>query len=132
MCRALALVVTKCAASSGYSAISAPASASSPAETALSETQARMAAGANATASRVLRASNSTKSAACPGATPARGRRLSQQSLMFDKWPRPAAAQYSNIMEKIWLNHYPAGIPAEVNVHEYASLLEIFDRTCAR
>ena len=25
-------------------------------------------------------------------------------------------------MERIWLSHYPPGIPAEVNVHEFASL----------
>ena len=35
-------------------------------------------------------------------------------------------------MDKIWLKHYPAGIPHEVNIHEYSSLRDIFERSCAR
>ncbi len=35
-------------------------------------------------------------------------------------------------MDKIWLKQYPEGIPAEVNVNEYASLKEIVEKTCAR
>jgi len=35
-------------------------------------------------------------------------------------------------MDKIWLKHYPPGIPSEVNLHEYASLPEIVEKTCAR
>lgn len=35
-------------------------------------------------------------------------------------------------MEKIWVRQYPAGIAAEVDVDEHASLTEIFEKTCAR
>jgi long-chain acyl-CoA synthetase len=35
-------------------------------------------------------------------------------------------------MEKIWLKHYPPGIPSEVDLHAYASLREILEKTCAR
>jgi len=35
-------------------------------------------------------------------------------------------------MNKIWLRHYPPGIPSEVDLHEYASLKEILEKTCAR
>jgi long-chain acyl-CoA synthetase len=35
-------------------------------------------------------------------------------------------------MEKIWLSHYPQGVPPEVDLHAYASLVELFDRSCAR
>ena len=35
-------------------------------------------------------------------------------------------------MEKVWLKHYPPGIPAEVNVNEYASLQEILEKSCER
>jgi len=35
-------------------------------------------------------------------------------------------------MDKIWLNQYPEGIPAEVNVNEYSSLKEILEKSCAR
>ncbi len=35
-------------------------------------------------------------------------------------------------MDKIWLRHYPPGIPSEVDLHEYASLKEILEKTCAR
>jgi long-chain acyl-CoA synthetase len=33
-------------------------------------------------------------------------------------------------MEPIWLSHYPPGIPAEVNVHEFASLKDMLLRSC--
>lgn len=35
-------------------------------------------------------------------------------------------------MEHIWLKSYPAGVPAEVNVHEHRSLGEVFDKSVAR
>lgn len=35
-------------------------------------------------------------------------------------------------MDKFWLKNYPAGIPAEVDVHEFSSLPDIVAKTCAR
>ena len=35
-------------------------------------------------------------------------------------------------MDKIWLEHYPQGVPAEINPREYASLKEVFEKSCAR
>jgi long-chain acyl-CoA synthetase len=35
-------------------------------------------------------------------------------------------------MERIWLRHYPPDIPAEVDVHEFASLREVLQRSCQR
>jgi long-chain acyl-CoA synthetase len=35
-------------------------------------------------------------------------------------------------MEAIWLSHYPHGIPAEVNVNEFASLKDLLLRSCRR
>jgi len=35
-------------------------------------------------------------------------------------------------MNKIWLNQYPQGIPAEINVDEFASLRDIFERSCRK
>ncbi|MES2879319.1 MAG: AMP-binding protein [Pseudomonadota bacterium] len=35
-------------------------------------------------------------------------------------------------MEKLWLNHYPAGIPAEVNLDEFASLKDLLRHSCDR
>ena len=35
-------------------------------------------------------------------------------------------------MEKIWLKHYPPGVPAEINPAEYSSLKDIFERSCQR
>ncbi|MDZ4255415.1 MAG: long-chain-fatty-acid--CoA ligase [Sulfuritalea sp.] len=32
-------------------------------------------------------------------------------------------------MEKIWLKHYPAGVPAEIDVDEFRSIGELFDRS---
>jgi len=31
-------------------------------------------------------------------------------------------------MERIWLKHYPAGVPADVNVDEYSSLVELMEK----
>ena len=33
-------------------------------------------------------------------------------------------------MDKIWLQQYPKGIPAEISVDEYTSLKEILERSC--
>src|ERR1035437_7902494 len=35
-------------------------------------------------------------------------------------------------MERIWLKHYPPGIGAEVDMHEFASLNEVLRRSCER
>jgi long-chain acyl-CoA synthetase len=35
-------------------------------------------------------------------------------------------------MEKVWLKSYPPGIPAEVDVHQYASIRDIYSQSCAR
>ncbi len=35
-------------------------------------------------------------------------------------------------MDKIWLKHYPPGIPGEVDVHAFASLREVLQRSCER
>jgi long-chain acyl-CoA synthetase len=35
-------------------------------------------------------------------------------------------------MERLWLSHYPPGIPADVNLHEFASIGEVLRRTCER
>ena len=35
-------------------------------------------------------------------------------------------------MEPIWLKHYPQGVPAEVDVHRFASLKDMLAQCCAR
>ena len=35
-------------------------------------------------------------------------------------------------MEKIWLREYPEGMPAEVDIHEYSSLKDIFETSCRK
>jgi long-chain acyl-CoA synthetase len=35
-------------------------------------------------------------------------------------------------VEKIWLKSYPAGVPAEINIDQYASLREVLEETCAQ
>ena len=35
-------------------------------------------------------------------------------------------------MERIWLDQYPAGIPAEVDVQQHASLCQILEDSCKR
>jgi long-chain acyl-CoA synthetase len=35
-------------------------------------------------------------------------------------------------VEKIWLKHYPKGVPAEIDVNEYASVREVFEESAAK
>ncbi|MEO8305935.1 MAG: long-chain-fatty-acid--CoA ligase [Betaproteobacteria bacterium] len=35
-------------------------------------------------------------------------------------------------MEKSWLKHYPKGVPAEIDVNEYASVREVFEESAAK
>jgi long-chain acyl-CoA synthetase len=35
-------------------------------------------------------------------------------------------------VDRIWLEHYPPGVPAEIDVDEYASVREVFEETCRK
>ncbi|GAB1393923.1 long-chain fatty acid--CoA ligase [Rhodocyclaceae bacterium] len=35
-------------------------------------------------------------------------------------------------MQPVWLSHYPAGVPAQVDVHRYTSLVDLFEQSCRR
>lgn len=35
-------------------------------------------------------------------------------------------------MDKLWLKHYQQGVPYEINANEYASLVDLFDKTCSK
>ena len=35
-------------------------------------------------------------------------------------------------MDRIWLEHYPRGVPAEIDVNEYASVREVFEESCRK
>ena len=35
-------------------------------------------------------------------------------------------------MEKIWLKSYPKGVPAEINLDEFTSLVDVVGKTCER
>lgn len=35
-------------------------------------------------------------------------------------------------MEKIWLKHYPKGIPAEIDVTQYRSVVDVLEKACAK
>jgi long-chain acyl-CoA synthetase len=35
-------------------------------------------------------------------------------------------------MDKIWLKHYPKGVPAEIDINEYVSLRDVFDASVAK
>ena len=35
-------------------------------------------------------------------------------------------------MDKIWLAHYPKGVPAAIDIGEYASLRDVFDESVAK
>ena len=44
---------------------------------------------------------------------------------------RPVDREGSDV-EKIWLKQYPAGVPAEIDVNEYASLRDVFEESVAK
>ena len=33
-------------------------------------------------------------------------------------------------MDKIWLDHYPSGVPAEIDVNQYKSIVQVFEHSC--
>jgi long-chain acyl-CoA synthetase len=35
-------------------------------------------------------------------------------------------------VDRIWLKHYPRGVPAEIDVNEYASMREVFEESCRK
>lgn len=34
-----------------------------------------------------------------------------------------------DVLKKVWLNRYPAGVPAEINPDRYQSLVELFEHS---
>ena len=46
--------------------------------------------------------------------------------------PRAIAAARRSVLEKIWLKHYPKGVPAEIDVNEYASVRDVFEESVAK
>jgi len=38
----------------------------------------------------------------------------------------------SSTIERIWLQHYPPGVPADIDPRRYASLKDMFEQSCAR
>jgi long-chain acyl-CoA synthetase len=39
---------------------------------------------------------------------------------------------WRSVVEKIWIKHYPKGIPAEIDINEYASVREIFEESVGK
>jgi long-chain acyl-CoA synthetase len=53
----------------------------------------------------------------------------------LNKAARPrngALNQRGNIMERIWLKQYPAGVPADIDVTQYSSLVELLEESFAK
>ena len=40
--------------------------------------------------------------------------------------------QRGRLVDKIWLKHYPKGVPAEIDVNDYASIREVFTESVGR
>ncbi len=47
-------------------------------------------------------------------------------------WRRLRARKRGTEVERVWLKSYPAGVPADINPDEYASLNEMFAESCER
>jgi long-chain acyl-CoA synthetase len=37
-----------------------------------------------------------------------------------------------NASDRFWLNHYPAGVPADIDYREYRSVVDLFDQSVVR
>jgi long-chain acyl-CoA synthetase len=44
----------------------------------------------------------------------------------------PAGSRNGGFVDRIWLEHYPRGVPAEIDIDEYASVREVFEESCRK
>jgi long-chain acyl-CoA synthetase len=44
----------------------------------------------------------------------------------------PPGSRNGGFVDRIWLEHYPPGVPAEIDIDEYASAREIFEEACRK
>src|SRR6476661_10217975 len=44
----------------------------------------------------------------------------------------PFGSRNGGVVDRIWLEHYPRGVPAEIDVNEYASAREVFEESCRK
>src|SRR6478736_8917673 len=44
----------------------------------------------------------------------------------------PFGSRNGGFVDRIWLEHYPRGVPAEIDVNEYASAREVFEESCRK
>src|SRR5450432_2894894 len=45
---------------------------------------------------------------------------------------RSSSRLWRSVVEKIWLKHYPKGVPAEIDINEYASIRDVFEESVAK
>jgi hypothetical protein len=45
---------------------------------------------------------------------------------------RDLARAGGGIVDRIWLKQYPKGVPADIDISEYASLRDVFDESVAK
>jgi long-chain acyl-CoA synthetase len=51
-----------------------------------------------------------------------------RETLPDDRLPTPGRS----VVERIWLEHYPKGVPADIDIDEYASVREVFEEACRK
>jgi long-chain acyl-CoA synthetase len=44
----------------------------------------------------------------------------------------PPGSRQGGFVDRIWLEHYPRGVPAEIDINEYASVREVFEEACRK
>jgi long-chain acyl-CoA synthetase len=44
----------------------------------------------------------------------------------------PPGSRKGGFVDRIWLEHYPRGVPAEIDINEYASVREVFEEACRK
>src|SRR6187402_3824543 len=44
----------------------------------------------------------------------------------------PFGSRNGGVVDRIWLEHYPQGVPADIDIDEYASVREVFEEACRK
>jgi hypothetical protein len=58
--------------------------------------------------------------------------RPSWQGEQIQRDRKSGSSAGGNIVKRFWLQHYPEGVPADIDVNQYSSLAELFEESFAR
>ena len=60
---------------------------------------------------------------------PSRPHSAAQARIVIEQDRKSGFSAGGNIVNRFWLQQYPDGVPADVDVHQYSSLIELFEES---